>query len=64
MKNIKIKKQKLDDKELKELDLHIDYLLESIKPITKQLINPRFCLTYEKARFTAGYEYKFGIGGK
>lgn len=63
MQNIKIKK-KLSSEELKELDLHIDYLLNSIEPITKQLINPRFCLTYEKARFTAGYEYKFGKGGK
>lgn len=60
----KIKIQKLNDEELKELDLYIDFLLESISPITKQLVNPRFCLTIGKSRFTSGYQYKFGKGGK
>ena len=43
-KNLK----KLSEKEIKELDSHIDFLLTSIEPITKQLVEPRFCLTFNK----------------
>ena len=55
-KNLK----KLSEEEIKELDSHINFLLTSIEPITKQLVEPRFCLTFGKKRFTRGYVYRFG----
>ena len=56
----KKKLEKLSEKEVRELDSHINFLLASIEPITKQLVEPRFCLTFGKKRFTRGYVYKFG----